>query len=665
MLALLNVSTLECALIDICMFMWCIINELSLGQILFGVGTANVILQNISLAMETIDLDMYIDLDNTGRHKKKQRLDSGGTPAKVQPKGVTSKLARHLIESWSLGEIGAKTVQKLAKAAYDDGSCHPDLVRLAELGAQGNNPGNCHRDLVRALQQWVSVPTTCTVQVPMTKSVGAVANEPLEMMPVHRMIAQLHKDYPKQFRKMFIGEEGALEKFWDSLQCDDPRLHAYRTKLAQNPDHRRTCVPLALHGDGVPVFRGGKSLYVVSATSLLASGGSVDQKFIIATYWSHLLAKNKNDGEKDTERKVWEFILWDLDVLWSGVHPDKDWLGNSWPKDSEEHKLARTPLANGYTAVPWILKGDLEYFANVLGLEHWSTGNAPCMACKVDRDQNPWTNHQAVGCLALQWTPGEWTQAHQHLHPLWRWGGLGHWSLAFDTMHVVSLGVAQHIGGNVLYELVYKTLSGTRMEKVAEVWECIKEYYKLRPRATAIGKLTLSMFVDKDAPHQHYPACTTKAKETEHLCRALAKVWVQYMDEDKEEHCHINMVLQHLVALYDLAGQPGLFMTVAQSTKMKDTVDKLLAHYNWLARLAEDNGQKRWNTVLKFHYLAHLALQCKFLHCKAGSTYLDEDFMGRIKTLARKSYCGNLAKCPRVIVVKYMRGCFVRWQAGE
>jgi hypothetical protein len=34
MLALLNASTLECALIDICIFMWCIIN---LGQNLFGV----------------------------------------------------------------------------------------------------------------------------------------------------------------------------------------------------------------------------------------------------------------------------------------------------------------------------------------------------------------------------------------------------------------------------------------------------------------------------------------------------------------------------------------------------------------------------------------------------------------------------------------------------
>jgi len=597
-------------------------------------------------------------------------LNSGGTPvetAEVQPKpkGVTSKLARHLIESWSLGEIGAKTVQKLASAAYDDGSCHPDLVRLAALGAHGNSPGNCHKDLVQALEHWVSAPTTCTVEIPMTKSVGAVANEPLEMMPVHRMIAQLHKDHPNNSGKCLLVKKGHWKSFGN--HCNATTLDCMLT----GPNWPRTLTT----GGHVCHWRCMETRCLCFEVENLCAlsvqhhcwpvGGSVGQKFVIATCWSQLLANNRNDGAKDTETKVWEFILWDMDVLWSGVHPDKDWQGNSWDKDSEEHKLAGTQLANGFKAMPWILKGDLEYFANVLGLEHRSSGQAPCMACKADRDQNPWTDHQAAGFLALQWTPGEWTQAHQHLHPLWRWGGLGHWSLAFDTMHVVSLGVAQHIGGNVLYELVYKTLSGRQVDKVAEVWECIKEYYKLRPKATAIGKLTLSMFVDKDAPHQRYPACTTKAKETEYLCRALARVWVQYMDEDKEEHCHINMVLQHLVVLYDLAGQPGLFMTMAQSTKMKDTVCELLAHYNWLARLAEDNGAKRWNTVPKFHYFAHLALQCKYLHCKVGSTYLDEDFMGRIKTLARKSYCGNLAKCPRVIVVKYMRGCFVRGRHGE
>ena len=107
-------------------------------------------------------------------------------------------------------------------------------------------------------------------------------------------------------------------------------------------------------------------------------------------------------------------------------------------------------------------------------------------------------------------------------------------------MHVLSLGVAQHIGGNVLHELVWRVLKGTQKAKLAEIWECIKEYYKVRPRATGVGRLTLSMFVDKDAPHQSYPTRTAKAKETVRLCRALATAWVQYMDEDNEQHMHIN-----------------------------------------------------------------------------------------------------------------------------
>jgi hypothetical protein len=133
-------------------------------------------------------------------------------------------------------------------------------------------------------------------------------------------------------------------------------------------------------------------------------------------------------------------------------------------------------------------------------------------------------------------------------------------------MHVLSLGVAQHIGGSVLFELVWRVLNGTQQAKLAEIWECINEHYKVRPRATASGRLTLSMFVDKDAPHQNDPTCTAKAKETEHLCRALATAWVQYMDEDTEECMRIKLVLEYLVALYDLAGMPGLFLTAAQST---------------------------------------------------------------------------------------------------
>ena len=68
---------------------------------------------------------------------------------------------------------------------------------------------------------------------------------------------------------------------------------------------------------------------------------------------------------------------------------------------------------------------------------------------------------------------------------------------------------------------------------------------------------------------------------------------VQFTDEDKAEHLHIKVLLDTLVALYDLAGQPGLFMTEAESTKVKGKVNTLLAQYNWLGRTAEDKKVKR------------------------------------------------------------------------
>lgn len=590
--------------------------------------------------------------------------------ANVQPEGSTSRplsshLGQMLLQSWAWGDIGAGTLQKLAHAAVLDGSQHTDLVKLASLGSTGLYPGNCHRDLLQFIGTLVALPRSVHVPVPLALDADEPQLLQLPLLPVHRVIAHLHKHCPKQFRRMFVGEPGDIERFWASVRADDPRLQACRGKLAEKPGFDQCLVPLALHGDAVPVFRG-KSKYIVSATSLLGKGWSLDQKFLITGYWAHLLAKNSGNKDMDTEHQVWRFIQWDLNALWSGLHPATDMHGNQWPQGSQDAAHAGQPLADGYCALVWILKGDLEYFANVLGLEHWSS-NSPCMACKVDRAANPWTDHRLLGLLRLQWTPRDWLECHRHKHALWTWGHLGVWSLAFDVMHIISLGVAQHIAGNVLFELVWYCLAkvGTLKQRLRDVWYGITEYYRSHAGCTEVSKLTLSMFTDPARPHQAYPLCTTKAKETEYLCRALATIWPQYMDEDMEAHMHINRTLQLLLEVYDLAGSPGLFMTLVQQQRIVSTVNELHAHYNWLAKQAEDSGHKRWNTVLKFHYLGHLALQCKYLHCRAGATYLDEDFMGRMKAVTRKSSGGGLWKTTDALLAKYIRGVFLRWRATE
>ena len=88
------------------------------------------------------------------------------------------------------------------------------------------------------------------------------------------------------------------------------------------------------------------------------------------------------------------------------------------------------------------------------------------------------------------------------------------WSLPYDIMHCVSLGVAQHIAGNVLYEMVYVIMGQTTKvgARIAEIWSLVQEANKLDNATTRLGTLTKSMFVDKDAPHRHYPILKCKAK---------------------------------------------------------------------------------------------------------------------------------------------------------
>ena len=87
------------------------------------------------------------------------------------------------------------------------------------------------------------------------------------------------------------------------------------------------------------------------------------------------------------------------------------------------------------------------------------------------------------------------------------------WSLQYDIMDCVSLGVAQHIAGNVLYELVYVIMGQTTKvgTRIVEIWLLVQEANKLDNATTRLGTLPKSMFVDKDAPHKHYPMLGCKA----------------------------------------------------------------------------------------------------------------------------------------------------------
>ena len=609
--------------------------------------------------MEAPNYDVFIDQMLPRGGLRRQRHD-----AELPRTQARSQLAQLLLEQWAWGEIGAQRVQAIANASVADGAHHPEVLQLAGIGNKGQCPGNCHRDLLRILASKVVMPSTVGMTVPL-KVQDEVEMLDLPMMPMHRMVAHMHSHFPLEFGRRFAGPPGAIAGFWSQVKATDPKWLAWQHALEVKPAFRSHCVPLALHGDGVPVFKG-KSLYIVSGASLLASGPSIDQKLLITCYWGHLANKDKANKTLDTEDQVWRYIQWDLLALWSGLHPTTDPDGQPWARGTAEASAAGKPLAGGFCAVPWIIKGDLEYYSNVLGLEHWASRDRPCFCCKVDRDANPWTDHRLLGAPHLQWDANEWRASHPNVHRVFSTMCIGPWSPALDILHTVSLGVAQHIAGNILFELVWHCLKhGPLTHRVKEIWAGIKEFYNVTGAETQLSNLTLSMFTDPKKPHRTYPHLSAKAKETEWVCRSLAFVWPQYMDQGNRVHLHMAKTLQCLLQVYDIAGAPGLFHSNVDSQLLLDQVQALQAHYNWLAKWAEDNGLRRWNTVLKHHYMGHLAEQAQWLHCRAGATYLDEDYMGRIKNVAKRASGGGLRLTTAIVMAKYIRGTWLRWAASR
>jgi hypothetical protein len=163
-------------------------------------------------------------------------------------------------------------------------------------------------------------------------------------------------------------------------------------------------------------------------------------------------------------------------------------------------------MAGGFFAVPWVFKADLDYFAKTLHPEHYGS-HSPCALCRADRDQRPWTDFRPDSA----WKETLWDETAWRVHDpepprLFRLLTCGIHTVQVDTLHSLSLGVAQHVGDNILRQLVYTVLNTGPLQ--------VQRYYREQRVPTQVSKLTMAMFLHKGSPHRHYPELKTKKKET-------------------------------------------------------------------------------------------------------------------------------------------------------
>ena len=468
----------------------------------------------------------------------------------------------------------------------------------------------------------------------------------------HIFFAKLHEHHREHFSVRILGGpgEGKVVAFWQAME-GHPQMLGH--PLLDRPDFARRCIPLGIHGDGVPVTGIGKSwgqsVDCYSWSSLLSSGSTMFTNWIVFCVYKSMAV---NSLGRDTYGAFWRRLTWSLRALWAGTWPDRDDEGNMFPAGSIDRLRAGQPLAGGYYAVVWTIRSDLEALASSFQLNHPTSGS-PCCLCRADStNATPWTDFRRGGPWeSTLWTNAAWGAVHLDCHPIFRLPGVGILAVYPDLMHVKHLGTDSYFYGSVLFFLICVHMAGTREENLVVVWSRVRTQYANNNTPHRFGSMLLSMFVPKAGK---FPKLKGKAAEIRHLARPLMEVARGLLDLSRIEQRQILLALQCCADMEDLidAHTDAFARPADAADNFQENVINFLAWETALHRRFLGGGYMIWHVTIKLHYMLHAAQYGRWLNPRLGWTYSGEDLMQRIKRMIRGSMHGTPA---RHVVSKVMK----------
>ena len=306
-----------------------------------------------------------------------------------------SKLAQTLKEQFAFGLISATKAQMYALAAVQDHELEEfarrgspgELEQLARIGASGRYPNHCHRELLDIVLG-PDAPPPKIFRLPQKRMKGLMhplADTHHTMQNPCDVIGKLHSAYPKGFARRFLGTDDPasapriLSEFWNIVPNHDPRKQSlkrhYRSRFATEAEMWRNIVPISIHGDGVPVAS--QSCEAISLSGILGRPlATIDAKILVSGMLSSCQGAS-------TKTDFWDAVMWALIALTEGRWPREDEHGVEYV-DGDEAVRAGTTFAGGLVFAIWMVKGDLDWFANGLHLENCNSKGAMCVWCKAN-----------------------------------------------------------------------------------------------------------------------------------------------------------------------------------------------------------------------------------------------------------------------------------------
>jgi hypothetical protein len=296
----------------------------------------------------------------------------------------------------------------------------------------------------------------------------------------------------------------------------------------------------------------------------------------------------------DTWDNIWEVLVWSFTAMFHGTWPTLSWDGSLL---NDDLNLAGKPLCpkSGLKAVIWTISGDMEYYANELGISKYST-NSPCSWCSSEYgDDMPFNDFrpEAAWRATVVTAPAS-SEDNPCKHAVMSIPGVIFETIYIDTLHVLDLGVSLHCIANLFSDLCIYEWNGTQPQNLARLSADVLQLQQdfNIPAGSRGPALDLKSFI---ATKGSYPTLHGwKAREVRNLipvCYRLATA--ARVSSCSHYALHREQVFEHLNAICEAVDAHHWCLPTSAKLKFRHNVECCLVHYSWLATYA---AQERYRT---------------------------------------------------------------------
>ena len=432
---------------------------------------------------------------------------------------IANMFLSNRLSSWESHDLVASATEAGAKGSED----------LAKCGTSGANPKNMHRDMLRALLRNVTWPDMYWADIPvLDPDTGLEHMISFPFMLPHEIIRHLLEQHGLQKMLEFVAPCGSSLRAIMDEQC---------AKLNLDADHT---LALGLHGDGTPFAAKMRDSLEQFSFNFPASCSST--RFVFTGVPKRFVAAK-------TMEAILAIFVWSMHMLCNGIMPTCRHDGTNWTtRDNTRHPnfLCRAKLAGlsiGIKAILCQIRGDWAFYKAVFNFPSWSSDQI-CWLCQATRKigsafdmrSNKWQN--------ARYRPGQFVAillAAGLLSCIFQSPGLEIKHFLVDWLHCADLGICQSILGNLFNEIVELLPGSNRKDRVCNLWQRIKAWYKIHDPPSKLEGLTPEMIRQPGKG----PKFRSKAGECRYLSPSAAEL-AQEFDDSSVHRNTVNVLCQNL-----------------------------------------------------------------------------------------------------------------------